>query len=186
MVKQTAQDRYRVQRWMNVCPTEYQRTDRRKLPKPARERMADILKWKPTKTGLILAGPTGAGKSRLAWLLARQLYFDGLGVVAFTALQFEHACAVQFGAGDGERWVYDLTQTELLFLDDFGKGRFTDRTEAELFGIVETRTSWNRPILITTNLTGKQLAQQAQRADRGAALARRLREFCDVVVIPGA
>lgn len=44
---------------------------------------------------------------------------------------------------------------DILFLDDLGKGNWTENTEAISFVLVEIRTSNGRPLIVTTNYKAK-------------------------------
>jgi DNA replication protein DnaC len=73
-----------------------------------------------------------------------------------------------------------LYSAPVVFLDDVGKCRLTERGEAELFGLVENRTANGKPIIATTNFVGDSLAN-TMRGETGQPLVRRLREFCDCI-----
>ena len=68
----------------------------------------------------------------------------------------------------------------LVFWDDFGKARLTERVECELFGIIEARMAAGLPNIITTNFVGGSLAGNL-RPDIGSGLVRRLRECCEAI-----
>lgn len=158
----------------------YRQTDPARLPAVE---LAQVMNWEPGPEGLLLLGPTGAGKTRAAWLLLRKLWEQGVRFTAFDAVGFGHQVGARSyeNAVRFERWVRDLAREPVVFLDDLGKCRLTERGEAELFGLVERRTANGLPIIATTNLTGGALEAQSS-ANRGAPLVRRLREFCRVVI----
>ena len=81
----------------------------------------------------------------------------------------------------GEAWVERLAKATVLFFDDLGKFKNTERVESELFGLIEERCAWHRPTIITTNTNGAGLAGRMT-ADRATPLVRRLREYCQTVV----
>ena len=162
------------------CPTAYLETDPSKLPQ---EPLGRVLAWTPDRVGLLLVGPTGAGKTRCAWLLIHKLATErGIRPMVFDAVAFTHQCASAFSSGEdhGEVWANDIASADLVFLDDVGKFKLTERSEAELFGMVERRFSWKRPLIITTNDDGDSISGRMT-GSRGPALVRRLREFCEVV-----
>lgn len=174
-------ERARLERemtWLRICPPLYRDTDAARLPQ---DPLKQVLDWQYGAKGLLLLGKTGTGKTRSAWLKLGQLNSEGRTIRAFDCLGFAHKCSEMFRNGRGETWTADIARADVLFLDDFDKAPMTERFEAELFGIVERRTAHQRPIIVTTNATGDSLAARAS-AERGAALVRRLRDFCMPVV----
>jgi DNA replication protein DnaC len=79
-----------------------------------------------------------------------------------------------------KKWLEGMHIAPCLILDDFGKNKFSERVEAEIFDLVEYRTSHELPLFITTNETPDTLKARMS-ADRGEPLLRRLFEFCDVI-----
>lgn len=165
--------------WLRVCPHLYQGTDPSRLPQRP---LAEVLAWQYGPEGLLLRGATGTGKTRAAYLLLKRLVLDEMRIVsAFDTLAFDHECVQRFRSEDGgEDWVDALAKVDVVFLDDFGKGCFTPRVEAELFGLIERRAANMLPIIATTNMTGAELAAKVTE-DRGAPMVRRLREFCKCI-----
>ncbi|HVM62254.1 MAG TPA: helicase-related protein [Verrucomicrobiae bacterium] len=170
---------------LGLCPLIYRNTDTGRLPCGPRK-LAATLGWQYGPNGLVLHGPTGCGKSRAAWLLLRRLHFEGYETVAFNAVSFSHEVAYHFGPnGDAVRWVRRIHNAPVVFLDDLGKCRLTERGEAELFGLVEARAAQGRPIIATTTFVGDTLAA-TMHPETGAALVRRLRDFCECIAFSRA
>ena len=168
----------RAENWHAACPPLYQNSDESRFP-PAAWRQ--VKAWEPGPRGLLLAGPTGRCKTRMVWALLKRLMLAGCSVTAYDSVRFGHDCIDAFRNSDGTRWFDGLCVCSVLFLDDLGKVPATERVEAELFGVIETRIAHERPILATTNAAGAELTARLS-ADRGAPMIRRLREFCDVIV----
>jgi len=104
-------------------------------------------------------------------------------VRAIHAKQFERWCARMFDRDDdARRQLETLRRAEVLFIDDLGKEKFTERVESELYDLVETRTAHLRPILWTSNATATRLKEMLS-ADRGEPIIRRLKEFCTIVPV---
>lgn len=81
---------------------------------------------------------------------------------------------------DVDVWLEEAGTIPILFFDDFGKLKMTERAEVELFGLIERRCANELPIIVTTNDTGDTLASRMS-DNRGPAMIRRLREFCEPV-----
>lgn len=162
-----------------LCPPAYRKTEPSKLPKSQLER---VLGWKPSPKGLLLTGPTGVGKTRMAWLLIEKLIrnHDIRSIKVFSCVSFGHELAKAYREDEAEDWLESVCKAKLVFFDDLGKLKLTERAEAELFGVIESRTSNELPIIATTNDTGETLADRMS-DNRGPALIRRLRDFCDVI-----
>lgn len=172
----------RVIDWNAICPLIYDATET-DISRLNPELVDAVQKWTYRRTGLIICGPTRTGKTRAAWMLLRRLYVDeARWIETFTSVSFAHECSERFGSGDGagEAWIRRLAKADVVFFDDLGKFKMTERVEAELFGLIEDRTSWGRPVIATMNLTGEQL-QNILSDNRGEPLVARLREFCDIV-----
>lgn len=170
----------RINRWTTLCPPLYQDTDPKRLSPTL---VSQVMAWRYGPQGLLLTGETGLGKSRLAWMLLRHLYIEeGIKPKAFDCVSFGHECSRRFRGdeADGEEWASGIAEARLVFFDDLGKLKLTERAEMELFGVIERRSANKLPIIATTNDTGDTLAARMTE-NRGPAMIRRLREFCQVI-----
>ena len=165
-------------RWEAICPPLYQETDPGLLNQA---KLKEVLAWEYGPKGLLLVGQTATGKTRTAWMLLKKLIQSGLYVEAFDCMGFSHKCSRMFGDFVGAEWIERLVGVDVVYLDDLGKGKLTERVEAEMFGLIERRCAQKRPIIATLNMTG-QTMQSKLTTDRGEPLVRRLREFCSQVV----
>lgn len=168
---------WRKREWREMCPPLYRDTDVKRLPEQAKK----VTEWKFNPKGLMIAGDTGKGKTRAAFLLMERLNNEGLSVGVFHGNSFAHQCALKFYESCGERWISDLASRKVVFFDDLGKFKLTERVEAELFGLIEMRIANLLPVIVTTNMTGVELKGKMTN-DRGESLVRRLCEFCEIVI----
>lgn len=166
----------RAEQFARKCPPIYRDTNRSLLPS-----QWDLVKtWTQGPRGLILSGPTGKCKTRCAWELLSE-YPNQKRYLAFDCVSFGHELSRKYRTDEAEDWLDKLgSGIDLVFFDDLGKLKLTERAETELFGVIERRCANKLPILATTNDTGDTLSDRMTE-NRGPALVRRLREFCEVI-----
>ncbi len=169
----------RGESWTQICPPLYRNTDPEKLAIDPMI-MREVLSWQVSPKGIGLVGESGRGKTRLLYLLLNKLYEAKHRVHATTAKRFENCCHRMFDKENEARdAIAECKSTSILFIDDIGKEKYTERVESEFYDLIETRTSYLRPILWTANYGGEQLTKMMG-ADRGTPIVRRLREFSTV------
>lgn len=167
--------RERQSRFDLMCPAAYRQTDPNHPGMPPAAKLNAILGWKPGPKGLVVYGETRRGKTRAVWLLIKQLVLDGFMVKAFQPGDLVDE--VSENAADLSDWREEMLAADVVFIDDFGKWKLTERLEAELFDLINRRTSNLKPFILTTNFVGEELARKFSE-DRGLPLVERIREFC--------
>jgi DNA replication protein DnaC len=109
------------------------------------------------KRNVMLLGPVGTGKS-----------FAG-----FAFMRHVHACGVWRGAwtstvrlmdrlrpsADDPVTVDRLARCDVLLLDDLGGEKPSEWVEERLFALFDERWQWERPTIVTSNLTPEKLRQ---------------------------
>lgn len=169
--------------FLAACPPAYLKTDPKLLPAGADAKLRRVLNWKMGPRGLMLCGETGKGKTRSAWLLIKRLMtMDGVEVICYDCISFSHEMERHYRDEnfDVTSWLDDMVTADVLFFDDWGKLKLTERVEAELFALLERRCAAEKPTIITTNDTGDTLLSRMT-GNRGPALVRRLRDFCEII-----
>jgi DNA replication protein DnaC len=142
-----------------------------------------IMGWRFNPLGMLVTGPTGNGKTRCTWSALKIAMLAGRTVMALDGIGFANeASKAAYSPDETERWMRRLTTPDILFIDDLAK-RFTKTSGQLLFGLIERRTSRRLPILITTNVTADQLKSLIDDPELAAPLVRRLREFCNPIVL---
>lgn len=145
----------------------------------------------------LLTGNVGAGKTRylleviLAYVVRqemRRLWLDGIPEVKQATVQ-KHFLTVtdvlrkikeSFDHGGSDRILDHLINTPILFLDDLGAEKASEWVKEQLYNVINERYNWCRPVLITTNLSIQEIAQ-----NYGDRMASRLVEMCDVKKFDG-
>lgn len=164
--------------WKRVCPEEFQKTERGRIPNPIR--FDRVMQWKFGSRGMVLHGPTGRGKSRCAWELMRREHMQGRSWDVLDS-RFAYSYSAQFSKpSDCAKWIKARIELDILLLDDVFKTKLTDSVEQAVFAIVNHRTEEGRPVILTTQDVGETLEQRMS-PDRGPALVRRIREFCESI-----
>ena len=177
-------------RWERICPEEYQRSDVTRLKHELERRgynntwLESALAWQYGPRGLLVAGPTGSGKSRAMWMLLRRLLDQEQRSFAWlNAVRFRSGLQVAARNGATDCFAQRLAGVQVLYWDDLGQMHLTGAASEMLLHIVEERTARGRPILATTQYSAEQLESQFERPEMGQAIRRRLNEFCSVIVV---
>jgi DNA replication protein DnaC len=113
---------------------------------------------------LVLTGPTGVGKTHMAWgavravVMARARAGHGTRWAATTGPDLN---AQMRPKPDGSHaWALEpYLAAELLFFDDLGAGKQTDWTGDSLYRLVDHRWAYRRPTVWSTNLTRAALVE---------------------------
>ncbi|MTE20175.1 ATP-binding protein [Streptomyces sp. TRM43335] len=131
---------------------------------------------------LLIAGPTGTGKTHQAYGAIRTLLTAGVRLrwEAITAADLYARLRPRSGH-DGERDLHALARCPLLLLDDLGAAKASDWTEELTYRLINHRYEHLRPTLITTNLPTTEL-----RTALGDRVASRLAEMTDRVILTGS
>jgi DNA replication protein DnaC len=165
-----------------ICPPLYRETDLKRIY-GAFSAIAES--WKYSPTGLLLEGYAGTGKTRAAWHILKRMTEEGRSCYGLTATQFAKAAADQWHSNNEEKGeaieaMDRCRRTSLLLIDDLGKQKMTERSEVELYDVLEHRTNNLKPTIVTTNATGAQLTKMLSE-DRAHPILRRIRDFSTIV-----
>jgi DNA replication protein DnaC len=155
-----------------------------------RKAWALIGKWNPTdeKPWLFLVGTTGGCKTRMAFLLARRIIVDQANNGRKTTYLFGSSCDLsqaaldQFGkaeAKDAKDLLRKYLHSDLVMIDDLGKGRLTPAVAAEVYAIIDHRHKHNLATIITANSMPDRIAE-AMAPDMASPFAGRINE-CSVI-----
>jgi DNA replication protein DnaC len=134
-----------------------------------------------TGPSLLIAGPTGTGKTHQAYGAIRALLAACVRLRwdATTAADLYAAQRPQQGT-DAERQLRALARSPLLLLDDLGAAKQSPWTEELTYRLVNHRYNQLLPTLVTTNLPAAELRDAV-----GDRVASRLAEMTDRVILTG-
>ena len=170
----------RKSEWQRLCPTRYQRD----LPAACRAQrwVADVLGWAYGPQGLLVVGETGAGKTWVMWWLLRRLLNERRSLVTLDAVTYRSGLSNAAREGETEAYARQLVRADVLYWDDFGQTHLSGAASEMLLHLIEQRTSQERPLLLTRQYRGNALESQFERPEMGAAVRRRLNDYCRVIV----
>lgn len=100
---------------------------------------------------LILQGPRGAGKSHLAYSIAKNALGNSISVFCHSVPEILDLLRSGYNDGSYNSLLEDLMNVELLVLDDMGAQSDTPWANEKLFEIINARSKRLRPMVITTN-----------------------------------
>jgi len=145
------------------------------------------VEWKPEgdKSGLLLHGTTGIGKTRAIWEIIRKQWVESakrdrqLAYQFLTMRKIEGMIEKGFDDRQHARMLEGLIELPFLIIDDFGKERLTQRMASDLFAIIDERSTAKRPTIISTNYNGTTLLERFDSRDveTGKAMIRRLKDY---------
>lgn len=134
-----------------------------------------------TGPSLLLLGPTGVGKTHLAYGAIRAVCVSGLHCtwMAITAAQ-AYALLRPGRKFESEVDFDRLASTQLLLLDDLGAAKSSEWTEEVNYRLINHRYEHELPTIITSNVPPRELGDAV-----GERVASRLTEMCQRVVLSG-
>jgi len=136
--------------------------------------------------GLLFWGRPGTGKTFAAACIANALLeIEDIHQPTVRMTTFAHVLNAlpAMTAQDKERYLQGLLDCDLLILDDFGMERQTEYAREQIFHIVDGRYLSRRPLIVTTNLTLKELKAPADLAQQ--RIYDRILERCVPVCFDG-
>jgi DNA replication protein DnaC len=111
---------------------------------------------------LVILGGTGTGKTWTACAIARALLAeDAVPVTVTTVADFLAALRPAVAGMDVD--MLQFTTTPVLVLDDLGMERLTEWGAEQLYRLADERSRNDRPVIVTSNLTGEQIKAQYDR-----------------------
>lgn len=115
----------------------------------------DEIKTYP-RNGLLLMGDVGRGKSYACACIVNALIDRG---IRCTMTSFSDLVIDVQATYDKQDIFDNLNRSELLVLDDLGSERNTEYMYEIIKKVIDDRVILNKPLIVTTNLTGKQMKE---------------------------
>ena len=113
--------------------------------------------WQPTG-GIVLAGPTGRGKTHLAVAAASDLAESGVDIMFVESRTLLDRLKQGISDGTYDERLRRLKQATVLVLDDYGSERQTEFSEEIIEGVLSYRYEMELGFLVTTNLMARDLS----------------------------
>ena len=155
------------------------------------EKIQENINWRPEgdKTGLLIHGTTGVGKTRALWEIVRRMWVEkaemdiNMPYLFLTMRKIESMIEQGFDTKKHGTMLDSLIEHPLLVIDDLGKERLTSRMASDLFAIIDERTVNRRTTIISTNFNGTTLLERFENKDKetGVAFIRRLKDYFKIV-----
>lgn len=160
-------------RWEAICPPEFRNSIRSKLPEKASELFDDVQKynWRGRR-GMTFCGPSGRGKSRIAFMALKASFERGARVKVIYSAEMRIALGSSWGAA--ERILNAACAVNVLLFDDIGQGAKLEQLDELTLAILDKRTREGKPTIATTQWSPEKIAERFARPETGAAIARRL------------
>lgn len=125
--------------------------------------------------GLLLWGGVGTGKTFFAGCIANALLEQFVPVCITNFSRVLNSLSGLYSE-EKNRFIAELDRFRLLVLDDFGMERQTEYALEQVFHVVDARYKNGQPLIITTNLTLKELQNPTDTAHE--RIYSRILEMC--------
>lgn len=135
---------------------------------------------KDSGEGLIMAGPSGSGKSHLAVAIVKAIAETGKSAIFQSVPELLAKLRMTYdknNEGEKEDEILEqLAQCDLLVLDDIGAEKTSAWTEERLYLLIDRRYRDKRATIVTTNLNYNEIEKIL-----GTRAMDRLLETCGIV-----
>lgn len=113
--------------------------------------------------------------------LGRRLFIRGHDVYPTSGIEFAEKVQSQVTDKEDFEWYMQrVKHCKILIMDDADKMNMTPAVEASYYGMLEYRRRFQKPILVSVNSRGKDIAERATE-NRGEPIVNRLRDLCEII-----
>ncbi len=131
-----------------------------------------IIQFIRSHTSLLLQGNVGSGKTYLLYYLIKK----GAKALFYKSYEIDNLSLKYLNEyHSNEKLIFELQSAKILFIDDLGVNRLTDRFERDLYMVLDYRLENLLPTLISTNLSDEDLLK-----NYGERIFSRLKEYVRV------
>ena len=109
---------------------------------------------------LYMRGATGLGKTHLSLAIANEITRKGFSVFYGSAQQIFGDIERENFGGNSDRTLKKALNCDLLIIDDLGSEFSTNFKVSVLYDIINTRINRSKPVIISTNLTEKEIEEK--------------------------
>lgn len=131
-----------------------------KLTNIAKRYVAHFDNFRKDGKGLLLYGGVGTGKTYLACMIANALLDKGYPVLVTNFSRVLNNLQSNFD--HKQEYLDGFNRYSLLVIDDLGVERGTEFAKAEVYNVIDSRCLSGLPMIITTNLSVKKLANETE------------------------
>lgn len=132
---------------------------------------------------VLIHGESRSGKSVTAWQCCKSWINKGGAVTVLKDVEFNRLIEKSYRDShfNHDDLIRSFLSDSLLFIDDLGKAKVTERVEADLFNIIDHRTEYELPTLITSQFVGETFQRRLETPETAVAIDRRIREFFEII-----
>lgn len=109
------------------------------------------LNWINAKQNILITGPTGCGKTFISCAIGHFSCSRGFSVFYYRASRLFEKLVISHGDGTYYKLMKQLSNTDLLIIDDWGLDQLSLRSRNDLLEIMEDRHN-NKSTIITSQL----------------------------------
>lgn len=153
-----------------------------KISKAMKRYAEEFQDMRKRNLGLLIHGTVGNGKTFFAASIANYLIDKGTRAL-ITDLSSLIAKITDFHSDDRDVFIKSIQSYPLLVIDDFGVERESEYIQEQVYNIIQKRYNSGLPLIITTNLTMKQITEPKD--VRFHRIYDRILEMCHPVKVEG-
>ena len=160
---------------VNKVGARYQSVQISQCDKLSKDLIHQGVDWCQSPHSLILTGLAGRGKTHFSYSLAREAIrkYGWASVRWVKSKHLDDEIIKNLNQyGDASYTIQNFCEVPILFVDDFGVDRSTERAERDYYEIIDSRWENMRPTVISTNLSPEQIEKTY-----GARIFSRFKDF---------